>query len=64
MKIKLRVQRISAVDSQYFAGGLELGVMVEMTDNQFLDAILSALETVSGEKWEKWKEIIDGDDGK
>ena len=63
MKIKLRVQRVGSMSISKY-GTPELLMDAEMTEGQFLDAILSALESVPGETWEKWKQIIDGGDGK
>ena len=40
---------------------LELEVDANMTEGQMLDAILSFLEQVPGERWKEWKQIIDGD---
>tara|TARA_R110000868_G_scaffold364697_1_gene627581 strand:- start:594 stop:722 length:129 start_codon:yes stop_codon:yes gene_type:complete len=37
-----------------------LQVDLDMTEGQMLDALLSFLEVVPGERWEEWKQIIDG----
>ena len=61
MKVELRIRAIEAITPTRWCGESELIVLALMTDNQFLDAILSALESLPGERWEEWKQIIEGD---
>ena len=62
MKVILRAYLIDHIHSVLLRGRTELVVMANMDEDQFLDAILDALESVSGETWERWKRIIDGDE--
>ena len=59
--MKLRIKSIRGITMNYNRAFLELEVDANMTEGQMLDAILSFLEQVPGERWKEWKQIIDGD---
>jgi len=62
MKVRLITFGITDVHGEIARGRIKTVITAEMSEDQFLDAILDALESVSGETWEEWKRIIDEDE--
>ena len=58
--MKLRTRAVRSIGANYNRSSIELQVDLDMTEGQMLDALLSFLEVVPGERWEEWKQIIDG----
>jgi hypothetical protein len=55
MRAKFLIHRIDCIRSSQRPNNSDVVIECDMTEVQMRDALLSFLESVTGETWEKWK---------